>query len=147
VTNWDTGTVGEYTTSGEVVNSALISGLLDPAGIAVSGSNLFVASGSTIGEYTTSGATVNAALFTGLNGPGGIAVSGSNLFVVNEGGRTIGEYTTSGDTVTSALFSTGLIFPTGIAITPTPEPATLTLLGSALLGLGFVYLRRRSAKA
>jgi hypothetical protein len=29
----------------------------------------------------------------------------------------------------------------------TPEPATLTLLGSALLGLGVVYLRRRGAKA
>ena len=30
---------------------------------------------------------------------------------------------------------------------PTPEPSTLTLLGSALLGLGVVYLRRRGAKA
>ena len=29
----------------------------------------------------------------------------------------------------------------------TPEPSTITLLGSALLGLGFVYLRRRRAKA
>jgi hypothetical protein len=28
-----------------------------------------------------------------------------------------------------------------------PEPTTLTLLGSALLGLGLVYLRRRRAKA
>jgi hypothetical protein len=30
---------------------------------------------------------------------------------------------------------------------PTPEPATIALLGSALLGLGVVYLRRRRAKA
>jgi probable HAF family extracellular repeat protein len=32
-------------------------------------------------------------------------------------------------------------------LTPVPEPTTLTLLGSALLGLGVVYLRRRGAKA
>jgi hypothetical protein len=30
---------------------------------------------------------------------------------------------------------------------PVPEPATLTLLGSTLLGLGVVYLRRRGLKA
>ena len=36
---------------------------------------------------------------------------------------------------------------TQIEITAVPEPATLTLLGSALLGLGVVYLRRRGAMA
>ena len=37
------GTIGEYTTSGAVVNASLVSGLNYPFGIAVSGSNLFVA--------------------------------------------------------------------------------------------------------
>jgi hypothetical protein len=69
-------TIGEYTTSGTTVNSALISGLNFPEGIALSGGNLFVANrgNGTIGEYTTSGATVNSALVSGLNSPTDIAV-------------------------------------------------------------------------
>jgi hypothetical protein len=68
VTNQNTGTIGEYTTSGATVNPALISGLSNPTGIAVSGSDLFVANvgTGTIGEYTTAGATVNPTLISGL---------------------------------------------------------------------------------
>jgi hypothetical protein len=181
VTNFSSGTVGEYTTSGATVNPSLISGLNHPGGIVVSGSNLFVVAGifgGTIGEYTTSGATVNPSLIPGLNMPGSIAVSGSDLFVMNSGGGTIGEYTTSGATVNASLVS-GLNRPVGIAVdgsdlfvvnhgsgtigeyttsgapvnaslvsglgafnpayiaiaTPVPEPGTLLLLGTALLGL------------
>jgi hypothetical protein len=118
------GTVGEYTTSGATVNASLISGLNEPTGIGVSGSNLFVANyfyaaGTTVGEYTTSGATVNASLISGLSVPFGVAVSGSNLFVttfgtsVSSGG--VGEYTTSGATVNASLIS-GLEYPEGIAV-------------------------------
>src|SRR5215470_6164134 len=114
-------TIGAYTTSGDTVNPALISGLNTPLGIAVSGSNLFVANlnGGTIGAYTTSGDTVNPALIS-LNAPADIAISGSNLFVSGNGdvsppNGTIGVYTTSGDTVNPALIS-GLSVPRGIAI-------------------------------
>jgi len=112
------GTIGEYTTSGTPVNASLITGLTGPSGIAVSGSNLFVANfgNATIGEYTTSGTTVNASLITGLVEPSGIAVSGSNLFIsylVGTGG--ISEYTTSGTTVNVPLI-TGLGEPFGIAM-------------------------------
>ena len=57
VGNNDTGTIGEYTTSGVTVNPSLVSGLHVPQGIAVSGSDLFVVNqgNGTIGEYTTSG--------------------------------------------------------------------------------------------
>ena len=44
VTNYGTGTIGEYTTSGGTVNARLVSGLSQPEGIAVSGSNVFVTS-------------------------------------------------------------------------------------------------------
>ena len=42
VTNQVTGTIGEYSISGGTVNASLVSGLNNPAGIAVSGSDLFV---------------------------------------------------------------------------------------------------------
>ncbi len=60
VTNLVSNTIGEYTTTGAVVNASLITGLNAPTAIAVSGVDLFVtnAYGDTIGEYTTSGATV-----------------------------------------------------------------------------------------
>ena len=76
-----TGTIGEYTTSGALVNSALVKGLHRPEGIAVSGGDLFVVNRATgtIGEYTTSGALVNAALISGLHGPEGIAVGPASV--------------------------------------------------------------------
>ena len=83
VTNFSSGTIAEYTTSGTAVNASLVSGLDHPFGLALSGSDLFVTNegdspgAGTIGEYTTSGGTVNASLVSGLDNPYGIAVSGS----------------------------------------------------------------------
>ncbi len=88
VTNFETGTIGEYTTSGATVNPALITGLIRPIGIAVSGDKLFVVNNGnffedipgTIGEYTTSGVTVNAALISsGLNDPSAIDVASPSV--------------------------------------------------------------------
>jgi hypothetical protein len=57
------------------VNASLITGLIQPRGIAVSAGHLFITLGNgTIGHYTTAGATVNASLVSGLNGPFGIEV-------------------------------------------------------------------------
>src|SRR5947209_8214643 len=121
------GFIGEYNTAGATVNPALISGLTQPFGIAVSGSNLFVVNprDGTIGEYTTAGASVNPALISGLDGPWGITVSGSDLFVVNHTGapRTIGEYTTAGATVNPALISAPYPFHIGVVAT-VPEPGS-----------------------
>src|ERR1700722_15690643 len=98
-TNSSNGFISEYDyNTGSAISTALVSGLNYPWGIAVSGSNVYVANNTaqTIGEYNaTTGATVNASLISGLNGPDGIAVSGSNLFVANGGyggGTTVGVY-------------------------------------------------------
>src|SRR5205823_1697449 len=75
------GTIGEYTTLGETVNSALIKGLTFPVGVAVSEAKLFVVSAnpnrgnlSVVGEYTMSGKAIDRSLITGLFGVQSIAV-------------------------------------------------------------------------
>jgi len=77
-----TNMVGEYTTSGGIVNASLVTGLTNAFAIAISGSNLYVAndtaSGS-IGEYTlgSTPGTISSSipsLISGLNKPVGIAL-------------------------------------------------------------------------
>jgi hypothetical protein len=104
VTDLRSGTVGEYTTSGAPIDPALISGLFEPFGIAVSGDKLFVKTGDLVSEYTTSGALVNRSLLSGVNGGGNIAVSGQDLFVghdhpESDSDSVVGKYTASGETV------------------------------------------------
>ncbi len=111
ISNESLGTISEYTTSGTLINAALISGLHNPEMMAISGGHLYVAeydfgtSNGIVGEYTTSGATINPALISGLHGPAGIAIFGSDLFVSNFDVGTIGEYTTAGAVVNTALIS------------------------------------------
>ena len=117
VANYASGTIGEYTLSGQTINASFITGLGQPTGMAVSDGYLYVAQlNGTIRKYTTSGTLVNASLINGLYGPWGIAISGNDLFVANGGGEssTIGEYTTSGATLNASLVS-GLGNPTGLA--------------------------------
>jgi hypothetical protein len=117
VANHNNGTIGEYNLDGTVVNASLISGLTNgPEGIAISGTNLFVASyGSGVGKYSTSGAVINPTLIS--LGADGIAVSGTNLYVANNAGK-IGKYNFDGTVVKASLIS-GLSLPAGIAISGT----------------------------
>jgi hypothetical protein len=133
-----TRTVGEYTSSGSVINAALISGLNVPAGFAVSGNNIFVANDGdgTIGEYTTSGVTINASLISGLASPNCLAVYGNELFVAGGLGQDyISVYTTDGTLITPHLLS--VYGPEGMIIVPVPEPTFWTL---SVLGLSFFVL-------
>jgi predicted esterase len=128
VTNFDDGTIETYTTAGASVNRPLVSNLIRPTGIAVAGSNVFVAkyfdstgTGS-IAEYTTDGQLVNAALIPVLYHPTSIAVSGNNLYVTNNGitanSGTVNVYTTAGKLVGSGL-ARSLSNPVGIAVSDT----------------------------
>jgi len=83
-------TVGEYNaTTGAAINASLITGLSEAEGVALSGSDLFVAEqgNNTIGEYSAAtGAAINASFITGLGAPAGLALSGNDLFVANQSG-------------------------------------------------------------
>ncbi|HUA66426.1 MAG TPA: PEP-CTERM sorting domain-containing protein, partial [Alphaproteobacteria bacterium] len=77
IPSYQNNVIGEYTTSGGVVDASLITGLSSPQGLAILGNDLFVINQGTssVGEYTLSGGTVSASLITGLDGPTYIAVA------------------------------------------------------------------------
>jgi hypothetical protein len=108
--------ISEYNFDGSTVNSSLIS-LSNPGnGMAISGNDIFVATGpGTIGEFTTSGATVTPSLISGLDLITGMAISGNDLFVSQYQQGVISEYTLSGALVNPAVIS-GLYYPTALAI-------------------------------
>jgi hypothetical protein len=112
VANQGAGTVSLYTTAGAPVNPTLITGLLTPEAVAVSGNALYVASfgngvgaSGVIGKYTLGGDVINANLITGLTQPVAIAINGSDLFVSNAGTDIVGKYTTSGATIDPTFVS------------------------------------------
>ena len=112
----------EYTLSGGRGNPYFLIGVGVIGGIAISGTNLFVASEyasehtAIIGEYGLDGSTNNASLITGLSFlPRAIAISGTNLFIAILQFNSIAEYTTSGKLINASLI-TGLNNPSSIAI-------------------------------
>jgi hypothetical protein len=108
-----------YNFDGTVLNSAFITGLSNPQGIATSGTNLYVVNfgNGTIGKYNLDGTIVTASLISGLNGPQGIAISGTNLYVASFFGNAVGKYSTSGAVLNSSLIP--LQSADGIAISGT----------------------------
>jgi hypothetical protein len=118
VCNEGSGNVGKYDTNGASVNPSLISGLLEPEGVAVSGADLYISSfgnnNGVIGKYSLWGDVVNPSLVTGLFQPVAVAVSGTDLFVSNAGTTQVGKYTTSGGTINPAFIS--VQDPAGLAV-------------------------------
>ena len=121
----------EYSTSGALENSSLVSGLGQLMGMAVSddGTKLYVADivNSNVGEYDAStGTALNASLISGLGDPGSIAVSGSNLYVLSGifgDSGVIGQYTVDAAnavvTASNPSLVSSLAVPGGLAISGT----------------------------
>jgi hypothetical protein len=121
VSDWSSGKVGEWTTSGSSTNPSLITGLSEPNGIAASGGYLYVVNkqANTIGKYTMAGQVVDASFITGLSGPTQLIASGTSLYVMNTSNTTIGKYSTAGQTVSSAFITLTQSFPYSMALSGT----------------------------
>jgi hypothetical protein len=108
VANTLSGTIGEYTNSGTVIDESLVTDLDRPTGLAISGHKLFVldSRAGTVGLYTTSGQTLNSSLITGLTSPTCLAVSAGKLYIgSNALGGSVGIYSVSGTTLNPALIT------------------------------------------
>jgi len=100
------------------VNAALLTGLSSPYGIAVSGTNLSIAThlGGTVDKYDATTQKLLASI-SGLNSPAGVAVSSSRLFVAEQGAGKIDEYAATTLKLVKAGRVTGLGGgPYGIAV-------------------------------
>ncbi len=117
--------VGEFSTSGSVINGSLVSGPgINPLGVAANtAGQLFVStaqsslSENSVGSYTFSGAPINSTLITlpFSSVVTSIAVDGQgDILVANASTGTIGEYSTSGAVISASLI-TGLSSPGAMA--------------------------------
>jgi hypothetical protein len=123
---WGNSGVYDYNANtGALISSTFVS-VSAPAGLAVVGNDLYVASnagGGGVGEYNaTTGAAISPSLITGLGlySPMGIAVSGTDLFIATGGGGglndAIGEYNaTTGATINASLTTLGSPWALGVS--------------------------------
>lgn len=120
------GFVGEWSTTGTLVNNSLITGLSTPLGIAASGGAVFVANNgnNTVGKYTSSGQVVDASFISGLNYPTQLLAAGDYLYVMNSdmnsSNNKIGKYdTATGVAVNSSFITLTNSIPIAMALSGT----------------------------
>lgn len=126
VSDYVNGTVGEYSLDGTTVNASLITGLTQPAGLALFGNHLYVIvhgddTNGTVAVYdATTGAVLKPLLITAPQFPEVLAISRGNLYLVSpgasgEGSGLVGVYDAKTGAVIDAPLLAGLVYPVGIA--------------------------------
>ena len=128
------------------INSYFITGLTQAAGIAVSGSDLYVANSgnNTIGKYdTATGSAIDSTFISGgaLSQPASLAYHDGRLYVVNQSSTSLAIYNADTGSLMDAAFISGLTSATGMTIYAVPEPSTWAAI-IGLLALGFAAYKR-----
>ena len=117
VSNYDSNTIEEYSSTGVDLGLFASTGLSQPQGMAFDSSgNLYVANwgSNTIEKFSATGDNLGVFASTGLNDPCGIAFDSSgNLYVANWGSSTIEKFSPAG-TDLGVFASSGLDQPAGI---------------------------------
>ncbi len=135
VSNQSFNKVGEYDpANGAIFNTAFISGLSSPVGLALVGNALYVSNINvkSVGVYNaTTGASINSALVAGLNYPVGIAISGSSLFITNTFFDTIDQYDATTGTLVKSGFITSASTPRAMVVS---GGTILVINGNATIG-------------
>jgi hypothetical protein len=139
--------VSEYNaTTGAAINPTLVTNLVQPKCLAVSGNTLYVGSAfsRTVGAYNaTTGAAINPSFINSLNPPQGLAVLGTHLYVLYLSGTYAGSYVGDFDAATGAAINptliTGLVQPTGIVVAPPAPAISSPLSATGTDGIAFSY--------
>jgi hypothetical protein len=141
-----TGTVSEYdATTGAVIKANLITGVIHPAGLVLSGNTLYVASavanGGSVGTYdATTGAVINASFITTgvnqVNQPFALALSGNTLFVSDAGERITTYNAATGSPLTTVFnpLISGLLYPYNLALSGNTLYVSQNYSGSSWIG-------------